>query len=149
MFKKGNKERKDDNLPISILNQHISQLAKTLFDNDRKKIGDDKKFRFPNLDFQSFRRQASYLTILDEVYLLVLRMEVAELKLAQIDRKLSKKLKSPKIDTEKKSENTYDLSGEIKTVDSIASQKLDELKNFKENIKIAIDVEFQKFIRKS
>lgn len=78
-------EKKDDIsvLPVSILNQHISQLAKTLFNSERKKANDQKRFHFPYIDFQTFRQKSNHQILLNEIFILVVRMEVAELKLGK------------------------------------------------------------------
>ena len=73
-------EKKDDLLPVSLLNQHVSQLVRSLYASERKKGLSEKKFHFPNLDLNTFKQKASHLTLVEEIFLLAIRLEVAELK---------------------------------------------------------------------
>lgn len=75
----GKHEKKDD-LPMSMLNQHVSQLARSLYSSERKKSPSEKKFHFPNLELHVFKQKASHLTLIEEIFLLAVRLEVAELK---------------------------------------------------------------------
>lgn len=86
-------------------------------------------------------------------YILVVRMEVVELKIAQLDRKISKKLKSLnalKLDQDKKPEKQSEKQPE-KQPENIETANLrkSELKELTDNIKNAIDSEFQKFLNRS
>lgn len=85
MYKKAESEypvkyEKKDDMPSSMLNQHISQLARSLYSSEKRKSPAEKKYHFPNLDCTTFKQKASHLTLIEEIYLLVIRMEVAELK---------------------------------------------------------------------
>lgn len=81
MYKKMDEYSKGkDELPISLLNQHVSQLAKNLYSSERKKTMNEKKFHFPTIDLNTFKQKASHLTLIEEIFLLAIRLEVAELK---------------------------------------------------------------------
>ena len=69
-----------DDLPPSLLNQHVSQLARNLYNSERKKAIGERKFHFPNLDCTTFKQKASHLTLIEEIFILAIRLEVAELK---------------------------------------------------------------------
>lgn len=70
MYKKDENvnDEKYDGLPVSTLNQHISQLARTLYSSEKKKEIEEKKFHFPNLDPSKFKQKANHFALMDEVY---------------------------------------------------------------------------------
>ena len=83
-------DKKDDvsGLPISLLNQHVSQLAKSLYNNEKRRSVDQKKFHFPNIDLATFRSKSNHQILLNEIFVLCVRMEVCELKLGELYFKL-------------------------------------------------------------